>query len=179
MHAAAGGVGLLLVQIAKRKGATVYATAGSKFKAELALAAGADAAIDYTAADFVAEVNRLTDGAGADVVYDSVGRSTFSGSLRCLAQRGLLVSFGQSSGAVEPIAPLELMFRSLYLTRPHLRDYIRTAAELRGRTADLFGWLIAGQLNVTIDSRYPLAQAADAHRRLESRQSVGKVLLIP
>lgn len=179
VHAAAGGVGLLLVQIAKRIGATVFATVGSKVKADVALAAGADAAIVYTETDFVTELNRLTSGSGVDVVYDSVGQSTFSGSLRCLAQRGLLVSFGQSSGAVEPVAPLELMFRSLYVTRPHLRDYIRTGAELRGRTADVFGWLTAGQLKVKIDGRYPLTHAAEAHRRLESRQSTGKVLLVP
>lgn len=179
VHAAAGGTGLLLIQIAKRLGATVYGTAGSRAKADLALAAGADAAVLYNEADFAAEVQRLTGGEGVDAVYDSVGEATFAGSLRCLAPRGTLVSFGQSSGAVSPISPLALINGSLYLTRPHLRDYIRTRAELLGRAADLFGWLAAGELSVRIDSRFALTAAADAHRRLESRQSAGKMLLLP
>lgn len=179
VHAAAGGTGLLLVQIAKRLGATVYGTVGSRAKADVALAAGADAVILYREVDFVSEVERLTGGEGVHAVYDSVGRATFRGSLRCLAPRGVLVSFGQSSGPVEPIAPLELMNGSLYLTRPHLRDYIRTREELLSRAGDVFGWLAAGELQVRIDSRFALTEAADAHRRLESRQSVGKILLIP
>jgi NADPH:quinone reductase len=180
VHAAAGGTGMLLVQIARRMGATVYGTVGSQAKAERALAAGASAVVNYNEQDFVAEVLRLTEGQGVDAVYDSVGKSTFAGSMRCLSPRGCLVSFGQSSGAVEPIAPLTLMDHgSLYLTRPHLRDYIRTRDELLARAADLFNWAAAGDLTVQIDSRYALAEAAEAHRRLESRQSIGKILLVP
>jgi NADPH2:quinone reductase len=179
VHAAAGGTGLLLVQIAKRMGATVYGTVGSRAKADLALATGADAVILYNEEDFVPEVKRLTGGEGVDAVFDSVGQATFSGSLACLAPRGVLVSFGQSSGAVPPLPPLALMAGSFYLTRPHLKDYIRMREELLSRTNDLFRWATEGDLKVRIDSRFPLTEAAEAHRRLESRQSTGKIILVP
>ncbi|MHB0886395.1 MAG: quinone oxidoreductase family protein [Bacillota bacterium] len=179
IHAAAGGTGRLLVQIAKRRGATVYGTVGSPEKAELARAAGADEVILYNQTDFVAEVQRLTNGQGVDAVYDSVGQDTFMGSLRSLAPRGMLVSFGQSSGAVAPLPPLALITGSYYLTRPHLKDYTRTREELLRRSTELFEWIAAGQLDVRIDSRYPLTEAAEAHRRLESRRATGKILLLP
>lgn len=178
LHAAAGGVGLLLVQMAKRLGATVYGTAGSDEKAGLVRAAGADAAIVYTREDFVEEVRRLTGGAGVHVVYDSVGQATFAGSLKCLAPRGCLALFGQSSGPVPPVDPQSLAGAgSVFLTRPTLAHYALNREELVGRTNDLFGWIAAKQLDVRVDSTYPLERAADAHRRIESRQSAGKILL--
>lgn len=180
IHAAAGGVGLLLVQMAKRLGATVYATAGSKAKAALAQQAGADAAIVYTETDFAAEIKRLTGGKGVDCVYDSVGQSTFAGSLQCLRPRGYMVCFGQSSGKVTPFEPGLLMAHgSLFLTRPSLTHYMLDRAELLGRSDDLLRWVGAGQLDVRIDSTFRLEQVADAHRRIESRQSTGKILLQP
>jgi len=180
VHAAAGGVGLLLVQIAKRRGAFVIGTAGSDEKAALARGAGADEVIVYTRQDFVAEVRRITGGAGVQVVYDSVGRSTFAGGLDVLAPRGLMALFGQSSGPVEPLDP-QLLNRkgSLYLTRPTLGHYVATREELEGRARDLFGWMRAGELRVRVGAEYPLTRAADAHRALEGRQTTGKVLLIP
>lgn len=177
IHAAAGGVGLLLVQVAKRFGATVYGTVGSAKKATLARAAGADEVILYKEVDFAEEVRRLTGGAGVHAVYDSVGRTTFEGSLQCLAPRGYLISFGQSSGRPDPVPLTALASRSLFLTRPSLAHYLLSREELVQRTGDLFRWLAAGELKLTIDSRYPLADAAGAHRRLESRQSTGKILL--
>ncbi len=180
VHAAAGGVGLLLTQIAKRRGARVIGTVSTEEKAQLARHAGADDVILYTQADFVAEVRRLTGGQGVHVVYDSVGRTTFEGSLNCLRPRGYLVLFGQSSGAVQPIEPQVLGSKgSLFLTRPTIGHYMATRAELLGRTGDLFTWIAAGQLDVRVDATFPLDQAADAHRYLEGRQSKGKVLLIP
>jgi NADPH:quinone reductase len=177
IHAAAGGVGLLLVQIARRLGARVIGTAGSEEKAERARKRGASEMIIYTEKDFLEEVMRLTDGEGVDVVYDSVGRTTIDKSLECLRVRGTLVSFGQSSGAVPPFELRKLSKRSLYLTRPTLGQYIEKRADLRRRTNDLFRWISEQKLDVRIDSTFPLEKAADAHRKLESRESSGKILL--
>jgi NADPH:quinone reductase len=178
VHAAAGGVGLLLVQIAKLRGAYVIGTAGSDEKAELARAAGADHVIVYTREDFAAETRRLTDGEGVHVVYDSVGRTTFLDGLGVLAPRGTMALFGQSSGAVDPVDPQLLNQRgSLFLTRPTLVHYTRTREELLGRAADLFGWIARGELSVRIDDELPLERAADAHRALEARRTAGKLLL--
>jgi NADPH2:quinone reductase len=180
VHAAAGGVGLLLCQIAKRRGARVLATVSTSAKAALAREAGADEVILYTEQDFVAEVKRLTDGRGVRAVYDSVGKSTFDKSLECLMPRGLMVLFGQSSGPVPPIDP-QLLNRkgSLFLTRPKLADYTLTRDELAARAADILGWVIDGSLKVRIDRTYDLADAAEAHRALEQRQTTGKILLLP
>jgi len=178
VHAAAGGVGLLLVQIAKRRGAWVVGTVGSDEKAELARAAGADEVIVYTRQDFAAEVRRLTDGRGVHVVYDSVGRSTFLPGLDVLAPRGTMVLFGQSSGPVEPLDPQILNRKgSLFLTRPTLVHYTATREELLRRSAELFSWIEAGELDVRVGAEFPLAEVAEAHRALESRRTTGKVLL--
>jgi NADPH2:quinone reductase len=180
IHAAAGGVGLLLVQIAKRCGARVFGTTSTEEKARLARTAGADEAILYTQIDFEKEVKRLTDGKGVNVVYDSVGKTTFDRSLNCLKPRGYMVLFGQSSGAVPPLDPQVLNAKgSLFLTRPTLGHYTADRQELLQRANDLFAWIAAGELSVRVDKAFPLAQAAEAHRYLESRQSKGKVLLIP
>lgn len=180
VHAAAGGVGLLLVQAAKLAGARVLGTVSTEAKAELARGAGADEVILYTEQDFLAEVKRLTGDRGVDVVYDSVGTTTFMKSLDCLRPRGMLVSFGQSSGAVGPIEPLLLSQKgSLFLTRPTLAHYASTREELAWRGGVVLGWIASGQLKVHIGQRYPLAEAAQAHRDLEGRKSVGKLLLIP
>lgn len=178
VHAAAGGVGLLLVQIAKHRGAIVIATAGTEAKAELARAAGADATIIYTRDDFVAETRRITEGRGVQVVYDSVGASTFAGGLDVLARRGTMVLFGQSSGPVPPLDPQVLNQKgSLFLTRPTLAHYIATRDELLERTSDLFAWMAAGKLDVRIGAEFSLESASDAHRALEGRQTTGKVVL--
>lgn len=180
VHAAAGGVGLLLCQIAKRRGARVIATVSTDEKAALAREAGADSVIRYTEQDFETEVARLTAGAGVQVVYDSVGKTTFDKGLRCLAPRGLMVLYGQSSGPVDPLDPQVLNQRgSLYLTRPTLAHYVATRADLLRRTEDLFTWLREGWLRLRIGAEFPLALAADAHRALEGRHTTGKVLLIP
>ena len=180
VHAAAGGVGLLLCQIAKRRGARVIATVSTEEKAALAREAGADTVIRYTQQDFETEVARLTAGAGVQVVYDSVGKTTFDKGLRCLAPRGLMVLYGQSSGPVDPLDPQVLNQRgSLYLTRPTLAHYVATRADLLRRTGDLFTWLREGWLRLRIGAEFPLALAADAHRALEGRHTTGKVLLIP
>ncbi len=180
IHAAAGGTGALLVQIAKLRGARVIATVGNAEKAQLAKEAGADEAIIYTEADFEAEVLRLTNGKKLDVVYDSVGKDTFAKSLNCLRPRGYMVLFGQASGRVEPMDPQVLNQKgSLYLTRPTLGAYTLTRDELLGRANDLFTWIKAGQLTVRIDQSFALKDASEAHRYLEGRQTKGKVLLIP
>jgi NADPH2:quinone reductase len=180
VHAAAGGVGLLLTQIAKRRGARVIATVSTPQKAELAKQAGADSVILYDQQDFEAESCQLTAGRGVDVVYDSVGKTTFDKSLRSLRPRGMLVLFGQSSGAVSPMDPQTLAAKgSLFLTRPTLGHYTATRDELVSRSNDLFSWVKAGELKVRIDRTFPLADAAEAHRALESRATTGKVLLIP
>jgi NADPH2:quinone reductase len=179
VHAAAGGVGLALVQIAKLRGARVIGTVSTEAKADLARKAGADHVVLYEREDFAAEVQRLTEGRGVAVVYDSVGRTTFDRSLECLARRGLLVLFGQSSGPVKPLDPQVLNQRgSLFLTRPTLAHYIVTRNELMGRATDVFGWISGGKLQLRIHARYPLARAADAHRDLESRKTAGKLLLV-
>jgi NADPH2:quinone reductase len=180
VHAASGGVGLLLVQIAKRRGARVIATVGTDEKAELARKAGADEVVVYTREDFAPAARGLTGGRGVDVVYDSVGKDTFMGSIESLRPRGMLVTFGNSSGPVPPIAPLLLSQKgSLFLTRPTLGHYTQTAEELRARADDLFRWVLMGELRVRIGASFPIAEAAEAHRALEGRRTTGKVLLIP
>jgi NADPH2:quinone reductase len=180
VHAAAGGVGLLLCQIAKRRGARVIATVSTREKAALAREAGADEVILYTEQDFAVEVKRLTQGAGVNVVYDSVGQTTFAKSLDCLAPRGMLVLYGQSSGPVGPFDPQLLSQKgSLFLTRPSLAHYVATRAELLARAGEVLGWVRAGTLKLRIGRELPLAQAAAAHRALEGRETTGKVLLIP
>jgi len=179
IHAAAGGVGHLLVQVAKRRGARVIGTASTPEKARLATEAGVDHVIRYTEVDFADEVANLTGGKGVQVVYDSVGQATFEGSLRCLARRGTMVLFGQSSGQVPPFNLGALARGSLYVTRPTLGDYVAAREELLARAGDLFAWMAAGELEVRIDRTFPLAEAAEAHRYLEGRQTKGKVLLIP
>ncbi|MGQ0550284.1 MAG: quinone oxidoreductase family protein [Armatimonadota bacterium] len=180
VHAAAGGVGLLLTQMAKRIGARVIGTVSTEAKARLARDAGAGEVILYTQQDFEAETKRLTDGRGVQVVYDSVGKTTFEKSLNVLAPRGYLVLFGQSSGAAAPVDPQILNAKgSLFLTRPTLGHYTATRDELQQRAGDVFKWMQSGELRVRIDRRFPLAQAAEVHRALESRQTTGKVLLIP
>ncbi len=180
VHAAAGGVGHLLVQMAKRRGARIIGTVSTEEKAQLARSLGADEVILYTRDDFEAETRRLTGGKGVDVVYDSVGKTTFEKGLGCLRTRGYMVLFGQSSGAVPPLDPQVLNARgSLFLTRPTLAHYIATRDELLQRTGDLFRWITSGELHVRIDRTFPLAEAAEAHRYLEGRQTHGKVLLVP
>ena len=179
VHAAAGGVGLLLIQMAKTLGARVLGTVSTPEKAQLAKEAGADEVILYTQTDFEAEVKRLTDGRGVDVVYDSVGRTTFDKSLNSLRPRGHLVLFGQSSGTAAPLDLSRLSSGSLFVTRPMLTHYAADREELMERTGDLFEWIAAGTLKLRIDRTFPLQDAADAHRALEGRQTTGKVLLIP
>jgi NADPH2:quinone reductase len=180
VHAAAGGVGLLLVQMAKRRGARVIGTVGSEAKAALAREAGADEVVLYREEDFLEAVRRLTGGRGVDVVYDSVGRSTAEKSLDCLVPRGMVVLYGNASGAVPPIDPLALMRKgSLFLTRPNLAHYVADRASLDARASDVLGDAAAGRLRVRIDRKLPLAQAAEAHRALEGRETAGKVLLVP
>jgi len=179
IHAAAGGVGLLLTQMAKRAGAQVIGTVSTEAKAKLSKEAGADHVINYKESDFVAELKRITAGRGVDVVYDSVGKTTFDGSLESLAMRGHLVLFGQSSGVVPPFDPTRLTKGSYSLTRPSLQHYTATRAELLARAGDVLGMIASGQLNVRIERRFPLAQAADAHRALTGRGTTGKLLLAP
>lgn len=180
VHAAAGGVGLLLCQVAKRRGATVIATVSTEAKADLARGAGADHVILYSQDDFVDGVRRATGGAGVHVVYDGVGASTFAKSLDCLRPRGTMVLFGAASGPVSPLDPNDLQTKgSLFLTRPSLFHYIADDAELRSRAADVLGWIAAGELKLRVEEAYPLARAADAHRALEGRKTTGKVLLLP
>ena len=180
VHAAAGGVGLLLCQMAKRRNAIVIGTVSTEEKAALARKAGADEVILYTRQDFVSEVQRLTEGKLVQVVYDSVGATTFMKSLKCLARRGMMASFGQSSGMVPPVDPLELLRHgSLFLTRPTLAHYAAARDELVWRAGDVLGWVRDGSLNVRIDRAVPLADAGEAHRALEERRTTGKVLLVP
>jgi NADPH2:quinone reductase len=180
VHAAAGGVGLLLIQMAKRIGARVIGTVSTEAKAQLAREAGADEVILYTEQDFEAETRRLTDGKGVQVVYDSVGKTTFLKSLNSLAPRGMLALFGQSSGSVEPFNPALLSQKgSLFLTRPSLFHYIATRAELDWRAGEVLQWVSNGELKLRIEKTFPLAEAAEAHRQLEGRQTTGKVLLVP
>jgi NADPH:quinone reductase len=180
VHAAAGGVGLLLCQIASRRGARVIGTVSTPEKEALARAAGAHEVVRYTEQDFVAEAKRLTGGRGVGVVYDSVGKTTFDKSLDALAPRGMLVLFGQSSGAVPPLDPQVLNRKgSLFLTRPTIKHYTDTHEELVARASEVLGWVRDGALRVRIDRALPLSRAADAHRALEGRQTMGKVVLIP
>ena len=180
IHAGAGGTGLLLIQMAKARGARVFTTVSTEEKAALARAAGADEVIFYTQEDFVAKIKTLTQGKGLPVVYDSVGKSTFEQSLQCLQPRGLLVLFGGASGAVPPFDLIRLStMGSLYITRPTLKNYIATRAELEARAKDVFDGVANGSLKLRIEHIYPLADAAHAHRDLESRKTTGKLLLIP
>jgi len=180
IQAAAGGVGQLLVQIAKMRGARVIATVSTEAKARLARECGADEVILYSQVDFEAEVKRLTAGLGVEVVYDSVGKDTFEKSLNCLKPRGMMVLYGQSSGRVEPMDPQILNRKgSLYLTRPAMGHYLQTREESLGRANDLFQWVADGTLRVRIDQTFPLAQAAAAHTYMQERRTMGKVLIIP
>ena len=180
VHAAAGGVGLLLCQIAKLHGATVIGTTSTEKKAALARNAGADHVILYSNESVPERVRELTDGRGADVVYDSVGKTTFHGSIDSLRRRGMMVSFGQSSGAIPPVDPLLFSTKgSLFFTRPTLVHYISDREEMEQRAQDLFDWMQAGKLKVRIDSEFVLEGVAEAHKALESRQTAGKVVLIP
>ncbi|OGA41536.1 MAG: hypothetical protein A3G28_06620 [Betaproteobacteria bacterium RIFCSPLOWO2_12_FULL_68_19] len=178
VHAAAGGVGQLLVQCAKLRGASVIGTAGSAEKAAIAKRAGADHVILYRERDFREEVMRITGGRGVDVVYDAVGKDTIARSIRSIRRRGLCVNYGGASGLVRSIDPLELgEAGSVFFTRPHLADYIATAEELGGRAADLFVAWRTGKLVVTVDREFPLAEAGAAHRYLEAGRTKGKLLL--
>jgi NADPH2:quinone reductase len=180
VHAAAGGVGLLLIQLAKRVGANVIGTVSTEEKAKLAREAGADEIINYRNQDFESESRRITNGSGVNVVYDSVGRDTFMKSLGALAPRGMLALFGQSSGPVPPFDPALLLQKgSLFLTRPSLAHYTLTREELEARARDIFEWIQSGQLRIDINHRFPLSSAAEAHAALEGRKTTGKVLLIP
>jgi NADPH:quinone reductase len=180
VHAAAGGVGLLLVQMAKRCGARVFGTVSTEDKAKLAKEAGADDVILYTQQDFEVEVKHLTEGRGVQVVYDSVAKTTFEKGLNCLAPRGYMVLYGQSSGPVPPFDLAQLGAKgSLFITRPSLVHYTLTREELLQRSGDVLGWIRGGQLKLRIDQTFPVKDAAEAHRRLEGRQSTGKLLLVP
>lgn len=180
VHAAAGGVGLLLVQMAKKRGARVIGTVSTEEKAELARKAGADEVILYTQQDFEVETKRITDGKGVDVAYDSVGITTFDKSLKCLRPRGYMVLYGAASGPV-PAFDLQRLNAggSLFVTRPSLGHYILNRAELQGRCDEVFDWIAAGELEVRIDQTFGMADAPAAHRYMEDRQTKGKVLLIP
>jgi NADPH2:quinone reductase len=180
VHAGAGGVGLLLTQIARRLGARVITTVSTKDKAELSREAGASDVILYTSHDFEAEVKRLTGGKGVDVVYDSVGKSTFESSLNCLKPRGLLALFGASSGPVPPFDLIQLSSKgSLFITRPTLWHYVATRAELEHRAGDVLAWAAKGELKLRAEFVYPLAEAAQAQTALEARKTTGKILLEP
>ncbi len=180
VHAAAGGVGLLLTQMAHNIGARVIATVSTDEKAQLAREAGADEVILYTKADFETETKRITAGKGVDVVYDSVGKTTFDKGLNVLRPRGMMVLFGGSSGAVPPFDPIVLLQKgSLYVTRPTLLNYITTREELVARSGAVFGMIAAGKLKLRVEHKYPLAEVQRAHRDLEGRKTTGKLLLIP
>jgi len=178
VHAAAGGTGRLIVQMAKMVGARVFGTVGSEEKAKLTLGDGADAAILYNTQDWVAEVKRLTDGKGVDVIYDGVGQATFSKGFDCIRPRGMMVTFGQSSGPIGQFDPLVLSQRgSLFLTRPTLANYISERTDLEWRSRDLFEWIGNVKLKVRIDKTFPLTEAAQAQQYLEGRKTTGKVIL--
>ena len=180
MHAAAGGVGLILVQVAKKRGAEVIATCSTPEKAERVKAAGADHVILYNDQDFLEETKKITGGKGVDVAYDSVGKSTWEGSLKSVKPRGMLVLYGNASGPVPPIAPLALTAQgSIFMTRPSLAAYIARREDLEWRAGDILGWAADGSLNVHIGGEYPLAEAAQAQIDLASRKTSGKLLLKP
>lgn len=180
IHACAGGVGLLLVEMAKKFGARVIGTCSTEAKAARARAAGADEVVLYTEQDFEAECKRITGGRGVDVVYDSVGKSTWIGSLNSLKPRGMMVTFGNASGPVPPTSPLELTKRgSLFLTRPSLFAYVASREELEWRAKDVFDWIQAGELHIHVGGEFPLREAGEAQSRLAGRQTMGKLLLVP
>ena len=179
VHAGAGGVGLLLIQMVKRLGGYVFSTVSTEEKAELAKGAGADHVILYTQEDFAEVVREATDGAGLQVVYDAVGKTTFDGSISCLGRRGHMVLYGQASGAPDPLDVRRLGNGSLYLTRPGLGDYTVTREELEERAGDVLGWVQSGELKLRVEHVFPLSEAAEAHRQLESRATTGKLILIP
>ncbi|MBI1353673.1 MAG: zinc-binding dehydrogenase [Acidobacteria bacterium] len=180
VHAAAGGIGLILVQVAKMRGAQVIGTCSTAEKAEKVKAAGADHVILYTEQDFVAETKAITHGRGVDVAYDSVGKTTWEGSMNCLRPRGMLVLFGNASGPVPPIDPLMLSQKgSIFVTRPTLVHHIADRQELEDRARDVLGWVGQGRIQVHIGQEYPLAEAAQAQIDLAGRKTTGKLLLIP
>ncbi|MDO8751868.1 MAG: quinone oxidoreductase [Dehalococcoidia bacterium] len=179
VHAAAGGVGLLLTQMAKSLGATVIGTVSTEAKAKLAREAGADHVINYSSQDFEQEVKRITGGAGVQVVYDAVGATTFDKSIACLVRRGYMVLYGQASGPVPPVPPSVLNAKSLFLTRPSLVDHTATREELLQRAGDVLGWVKSGKLKLHIHGKFALKDASEAHRQLEGRFTTGKLLLIP
>jgi NADPH2:quinone reductase len=180
VHAAAGGVGLILIQMAKMRGARVIGTVSTKEKADRARAAGADEVILYSEQNFTEETKRLTGGRGVDVVYDSVGAATFEGSLDSLRPRGMLVTYGNASGPVPPVAPLVLNQKgSLFLTRPTLAHHCANREELAWRAGDVLGWIAAGKLNLHIERKYPMSQVAQAHIDLAGRKTTGKLLVDP
>lgn len=180
VHAAAGGVGLLLCQIARQRGARVLGTVSTEAKAKAAREAGANEVVLYTQCDFAAEARRLTDNRGVDVVYDSVGQTTFAKGLDCLRPRGMMVVYGQASGPIPPVSTDVLSNKGcLYLTRVNLGTYTATRQELEARAGDIFTWVGNGQLRVHICAEFPLAEAAKAQSALEHRETIGKVLLIP
>ncbi len=180
VHSAAGGCGILLCQIAKIRGAEVIGAVSTPAKAEIARSAGADHVVVYAQEDFAAAARRITGGRGVDVVYDAVGLDTYVGSMDALRPRGMLVLYGEASGLVPPIDPRELLFRkSLYLTRAGLDHYIADRSELRGRTDEIFAWVVGGRLKQKIFNSYRLEEVAEAHRAIESRATTGKLLVIP
>ena len=179
IHAGAGGVGLLLIQMVKALGGYVFSTVSTKAKADLARGAGADHVILYTEQDFAEEVKKATGGEGVQVVYDSVGKTTFDQSISCLAPRGCMVLYGQASGPVPPMDPRVLGNGSLFLTRPGLGDYTATREELEQRAGDVLGWVQSGQLKLRVEHVFPLSEASEAHRQLEGRATTGKVILVP
>jgi NADPH2:quinone reductase len=179
IHAGAGGTGLLLTQMVKRLGGYVFSTVSTEAKAELSRGAGADHVILYTQQDFADEVKRATNGEGVQVVYDSVGKTTFDQSISCLARRGSMILYGQASGAPPPMDPRILGPGSLFLTRPGLGDYTATREELEQRSSDVLNWVQSGELKLRVEHLFPLEEAAEAHRQLEGRATTGKILLIP
>ena len=179
VHAGAGGVGLLLIQMVKRLGGYVFSTVSTDAKAQLAKEAGADEVILYTSQDFAEEVNKSTNGQGVEVVYDAVGQTTFDGSISSLARRGYMVLYGQASGPVPPVDPRVLGNGSKFLTRPGLGDYTVTRQELDQRAGDVLDWVKSGELKLRIEHVMALSEASEAHRQLESRLTTGKVVLIP
>jgi NADPH2:quinone reductase len=179
VHAAAGGVGLLLTQMAKSLGARVIATVSTEEKAKLASEAGADHVINYVEKDFEEEVNKISGGEGIQVVYDAVGLTTFDKSVACLAPRGYMVLYGQASGLVPPVSPSVLNRGSLFLTRPTLGSYTATREELLQRAGDVLGWVQSHKLDLRIHGKFSLRDATEAHRQLEGRLTTGKLLLIP
>ncbi len=180
LHAAAGGVGLLLVQIAKMRGARVIGTVSTEDKAKLARDAGADEVVLYSTQDFETETKRITGGKGVQAVYDSVGKTTFDKSLNCLAPRGVLALYGAASGPVPPVDINQLGPKgSLFITRPSLVHHTLTRKELLERSSDVFNWVTSGKLEVRIEQTWPLSQAGDAQAKMQARQTTGKLLLIP